>query len=49
MGVAVESDLFHSRQKFTEGRISGEVDTQRKRVDEKANQWLDLGVAASGD
>ena len=49
MRVGAQRGLAHLREQLAEGRIAREVGAQHQRVDEEADQPLELGAPAAGD
>jgi len=49
IGVSAETGLAHARHQLAEGRVAREVCAQRQRVDEEADERLQLGARAAGD
>ena len=49
VGVGLQRALSDPRQQIAKHRIPGQVRAQRQRVDEEADQRLDLGMTSIGN
>ncbi len=49
MRVRAQGTAAHAAQQFAERGIAGDIGADSQRIDEEADEWLDLGPVAIGD